>query len=231
MKKKNTAMTEVNTIKQGGRAFTLCTVFIYMLLIGGCAMSGGGSDAETVAIGDQVWTTKNLNTPVFRNGDKIYHATTPEEWKQAAEEKRPAWCYMNHDSTLQGKFGKLYNWYAISDPRGLAPEGWHIPTDDEWEELINHLGKDAGHKMKASRNDIRSGTGNNRSGFTGMFGGYCMFNGQFTNRHVSGVWWSTTETDDEEERAWAIQLSSNKRKALRMKTYKVFGASVRCVKD
>lgn len=224
-------MVRKNQNRKGSRVFTIATLMISILLTWGCGQNGGESDAETAVIGEQVWTTKNLNTSAFRNGDEIYHAATADEWKQAAMEKRPAWCYMNHDEAMQEKFGKLYNWYAVSDPRGLAPEGWHIPSEEEWAQLIDHLGNDAGQKMKASRKESRSGTGNNQSGFTGTFGGYCMFNGQFTNRHVSGVWWSATETDDEEERAWAIQLSSNKRKAMQMRAYQVFGASVRCVKD
>lgn len=220
-----------NQFRRGSSAFTAGVMMLGILSGWGCGQNGGGRDAETVAIGEQVWTTKNLNTPVFRNGDEIYHAATADEWKQAAENKQPAWCYMNHDEALQENYGKLYNWYAVSDPRGLAPEGWHIPSKAEWTQLIDHLGKDAGHKLKATKKEHRSGTGNNRSGFTGMFGGFCVFNGSFTNRDISGVWWSATETSDGEERAWALQLSNNKRTALEIKAYQVFGASVRCVKD
>jgi uncharacterized protein (TIGR02145 family) len=90
---------------------------------------------KTVRIGTQVWMTKNLDLATFRNGDPIPEAKTVEEWKKAGENKQPAWCYYNNDSTNRVNCGKLYNWYAVNDPRGLAPEGYHIPSEKEWETL------------------------------------------------------------------------------------------------
>ncbi|MFY7733742.1 MAG: FISUMP domain-containing protein [Bacteroidia bacterium] len=106
---------------------------------------------KTVSIGSQVWMTKNLDVETFRNGDPIPHAKTEEEWKKAAENKQPAWCYYDNDPANGAKYGKLYNWYAVNDPRGLAPAGYHVPSDAEWEILENHLGGDevAGKKMKS----------------------------------------------------------------------------------
>ncbi len=108
---------------------------------------------STVTIGTQKWMTKNLNVDKFRNGDPIPHAKTNEEWKKAGENSQPAWCYYNNDPANAEKYGKLYNWYAVSDPRGLGPKGFHIPTDDEWTTLINFLGgeKLAEKKMRSTR--------------------------------------------------------------------------------
>ena len=103
-----------------------------------------------VAIGTQVWTTKNLNVATFRNGDLIPEAKTDEEWKAAGENKQPAWCYYDNKVANGTKYGKLYNWYAVNDYRGLAPAGWHVPTEAEWEVLIKSLGDDAGKKMKST---------------------------------------------------------------------------------
>jgi uncharacterized protein (TIGR02145 family) len=103
-----------------------------------------------VAIGTQVWTTKNLDVATFRNGDAIPQAKTNEEWKSAGENKQPAWCYYENKASNGTKYGKLYNWYAVNDYRGLAPAGWHVPTDYEWTVLKNLLGDDAGKKMKSS---------------------------------------------------------------------------------
>jgi uncharacterized protein (TIGR02145 family) len=108
--------------------------------------------AQTVTIGTQVWTTKNLDVSTFRNGDVIPQASTDEAWEAAGGNKQPAWCYYDNDSANGTKYGKLYNWYAVNDPRGLAPEGYHIPTDEEWTVLIDYLGGRgiAGKKMKMS---------------------------------------------------------------------------------
>ena len=103
-----------------------------------------------VTIGTQVWTTKNLDVATFRNGDVIPQAKTDEEWEAAVENEQPAWCYYENNTANGTKYGKLYNWYAVSDARGLAPAGWHIPTDEEWEVLENSLGDDAGKKMKST---------------------------------------------------------------------------------
>ena len=108
--------------------------------------------AQSVTIGTQTWTTKNLDVATFRNGDAIPQAKTNEEWKAGRENKQPAWCYYDNDAKNGTKYGKLYNWYAVNDARGLAPAGWHIPTDEEWTVLSTFLGGGdvAGKKMKMS---------------------------------------------------------------------------------
>jgi len=105
--------------------------------------------SQTVTIGTQVWMTKNLNVDKFRNGDPIPQAKTDEEWENAGKNKQPAWCYYDKDPANGAKYGKLYNWYAVNDSRGLSPVGFHIPTDAEWTKLVNFLGSDAGTKMKS----------------------------------------------------------------------------------
>lgn len=102
----------------------------------------------TVTIGNQVWMTKNLDVSTFRNGDPIPRAQTSPQWSKAISEKKPAWCYYqvpNADVKDFGnpeqskKYGKLYNYYAISDPRGLAPKGWEIANGEEWNTLIQYV--------------------------------------------------------------------------------------------
>ena len=108
--------------------------------------------AQTVTIGNQTWTTKNLDVATFRNGDAIPQAKTDEEWSAAGINEQPAWCYYENDPKNGTKYGKLYNWYAVNDSRGLAPTGYHIPTDEEWTVLSTFLGGEdvAGKKMKSS---------------------------------------------------------------------------------
>lgn len=94
---------------------------------------------KSVTIGTQVWMKENLNVSTFRNGDPIPEAKTAEEWKAAGEAKQPAWCYYDNDPKNGAKYGKLYNWYAVNDPRGIAPVGWHVPNNSEWDNYKNYF--------------------------------------------------------------------------------------------
>lgn len=95
---------------------------------------------RVVTIEDQIWMAENLNVSNFRNGEKIFHAKTSEAWVYANENKIPAWCYYENDTLHHLKQGKLYNWYALVDPRGIAPEGWHVPFLKDWINLSELLG-------------------------------------------------------------------------------------------
>jgi uncharacterized protein (TIGR02145 family) len=97
-----------------------------------------GQTYKTVKIGNQTWMAENLNVSTFRNGDPIPQAKTNKEWELAGKNKTPAWCYYENDPKNGEKYGKLYNWYAISDYRGLAPEGWHIPANFEYNYLFSN---------------------------------------------------------------------------------------------
>ncbi len=107
--------------------------------------------SQTVTIGTQVWMTKNLDVDHFRNGNPIPQAKTDEEWERAGKNKQPAWCYYNNDPANGVKYGKLYNWYAVNDQRGLAPAGYHVPSEEEWQVLTDYLGglESAGKEMKS----------------------------------------------------------------------------------
>ena len=150
------------------------------------------SIGQTVAIGTQVWMTKNLDVSAFRNGDLIPEAKTTEEWKHYCEAEKPAWCYYDNDPKNGKKYGKLYNWYAVNDSRGLAPEGWHVPSDDEWTILETYLGADNSIKMKSTSGWKENGNGTNSSGFSSLPGGW-FGNGTFKEIGYYGYWWSSTE--------------------------------------
>lgn len=96
---------------------------------------------EGVIMGRQTWMKYNLDVVTFRNGDVIPQAQSDEEWQQKGFDKEPAWCYyvLDDGNGLEKSYGKLYNLYAVNDPRGLAPEGWHISTESEWRELQDYL--------------------------------------------------------------------------------------------
>jgi len=121
---------------------------IFLLIFMGVLRVG---HSQTVTIGTQVWSTKNLDVSTFMNGEAIPQVTTDEEWDNAGENEQPAWCYYDNDPTNGTKYGKLYNWFAVNDSRGLAPDGYHIPTDEEWTILTDYLGESAaGKKMKCA---------------------------------------------------------------------------------
>ena len=113
-------------------------LLVFSVLLGGNSFAQQ-TDLVGVQIGGQIWMSRNLDESRFRNGDRIPQAQSDEEWEHAGFKKKPAWCYYNDDndsgSTEIHNRGKLYNSYAVNDPRGLAPEGWHIPTEGEWNNL------------------------------------------------------------------------------------------------
>ena len=186
---------------------------------------------STVKIGNQEWTSKNLNVATFRNGDTIPEAKTDEAWEKAGEKGKPAWCYYDNDPKNGKKYGKLYNWYAVNDPRGLAPSGWHIPSDAEWTTLVDYFGgkDEAGHKMKSKAGWHDNGNGSNASGFSGLPGGYHGNDGTFNSIGINGNWWSSTENYT--HNAWYRDLNYSNGNVSRYYDNKASGYSVRCLRD
>lgn len=123
------------------------SISIFLLLLQNIALF---AQAETVKIGSNYWSTKNLNVAIFNNGDLIPEAKTVEEWRKAGRNKQPAWCYFDNNPENGEKHGKLYNWYAVNDPRGIAPDGWHVPSYNEWQTINSEFGNDAALTLKSN---------------------------------------------------------------------------------
>ena len=142
-----------------------------------------GNNYKTVQIGSQVWMAENLNVSHFRNGDVIPEIEDNTAWDQASSDGKPAWCYYADDSVNGRHYHKLYNWYAVSDPRGLAPDGWHVPSTLEFTTLTDYLGGEdiAGGKMKTNLGWDNKGNGTNESGFR-RGGGFSNRGGGFADR-------------------------------------------------
>ena len=189
------------------------------------------SDFKTVKISNQEWVAENLNVSNFRNGDPIPEAKTNDEWIKANEKGEPTWCYYDNDPENGEKYGKLYNWYAVNDPRGLAPIGWHVPSDAEWTQLTDYLGGNnlASTKMKSARGWEINGNGTNESGFSGLPGGSRYPTGLFGNIGSYGSWWSFTE--DDSSNAWYRYLSYYGALVYRYLATKENGFAVRCLRD
>lgn len=186
---------------------------------------------QEVIIGNQVWMLENLDVEYFRNGDLIPQAKTAEEWENAGKNSEPAWCYYDNDESNGSKYGKLYNWNAVNDSRGLAPEGYRIPSNAELTELTDNLGKEnlAGIKMKGTNGWYESGNGNNSSGFSALPGGFRYINGSFSDIGKVGNWWSSSESDS--NNAVSRFLNYYNADVFNYNSDKQNGFSVRCLKD
>ena len=188
---------------------------------------------STVTIGSQIWMQKNLNVCKYRNGDDIPQVQDPTAWSKLTT---GAWCYRENKTANGLIYGKLYNWYAVNDPRGLAPADYHIPSDAEWNTLITFLGgRDvAGGKMKATGTSLWTSPNTdatNSSGFTGLPGRLRFYDGSFSySDYNDGYWWSASERGDIAS-SWNYELDSQDGSVLRDDDLKTYGYSVRCVKD
>ena len=150
-----------------------------------------------VQIGSQFWTKENLAVESFRDGTPITECSSSEQWQQLSLDNKPAWCYYKFDASNEEEYGKLYNYYAVSSSKNIAPVGFRVPTLADFNTLAAAYGGNfaAGYKLKNSKNwnTIRrqSGNGNNESGFTGNPSGYVKENGEFWDFGWSANFWTT----------------------------------------
>ena len=216
------------------------TNVIRILSTGVCSLYLDLQIVETVVTCGYPWMLKNLDISTFRNGDTIPQITDPAAWVVAGNAGQPAWCYYNNDPANGPIYGKLYNWHVVNDPRGLAPVGWHIPTETEWDAYIACIGGNlvAGGKMKEAGLDhwIAPNTADNSEGWTGLPGGDRRNNdGGFDLIGSIGFFWSATEGPIVPPflvptRAWRYALF-NSLNISKNNTTMQQGFSVRCLKD
>lgn len=205
-----------------------------------------GNVYRTVQIGNLVWMAENLRTSHYRNGDEIENVIENSEWQNLGEHQTGAWSYYNNRAE-NATYGKLYNWYAVNDRRGLCPEGWRVATDYDWQQLESELGMPAaqaratgwrgadanvGGKLKTAGTDYWRGPNvgaNNDSGFSAMAGGYRFTSGTFSYLSFFGYWWTATESDI--NTAWRRLIFNSRESVNRMNYDKRYGFSVRCVEN
>jgi len=194
-----------------------------------------GNVYKTVKIGNQWWMAENLKVTHYRNGDKIPNVTDDADWSNLTN---GAYCYYNYDVDNESVYGVLYNFFAVSDNRNIAPEGWHISTDTDWKKLTDYLGGEnaAGDKMKevgTSHWYVSNEGATNESGFTALPGGWRNIDGKFYWQYLYGFFWTPIEinygvvhrrlhcnTHDVERYQSDMPVPHSRR-----------GYSVRCVKD
>lgn len=235
----------------------------YLLFIGGflflaesCNKSDNDPEGETSigtvkdidgnvyhpdTIGEQVWMIENLKTTKYRDGSPIPKVTNNTDWGSLT---KGSYCNFNNDAANGNKYGRLYNWYAVNDIRNIAPEGWHVATNDEWTKLETYVAENPGtsgslakslaaitdwnysERTDAIGNDL---TKNNSSGFTALPGGNRTSDGAFGFDGYYGGWWSSTESSNFNA---FIRILSYDNILMGKGSYgKNRGYSVRCVKD
>jgi uncharacterized protein (TIGR02145 family) len=189
-------------------------------------------DFETVTIGNQTWMVKNLDVVTYRNGDPISHLSEDKDWLSA---KGGGWCAYNNDTSYIKNLGRIYNWHTVNDPRGIAPEGWRVATNADWQTLIRNLGgvDSAGAKLKETgfQHWAPPNLGaTNASGFSAYSGGYrSETDGSFKDLGGLGIWWLNSEGS--QGYAYTASLVSITEKAYTGESLKNFGAYVRCIKN
>ena len=190
-----------------------------------------GNVYHTVIIGTQEWMLENLRTTRYQNGEAIPMVTDGPQWNKLTT---GAFCNYEHDASYGLTYGHLYNWYAIVDTRDICPDGWHVPSDEDWDILSSFLGGDlvAAGKMK----ETKAGSWNapnveatNVSGFTALPGGYRSVRGEFHSLGSYTFLWSSTPYAP--ETAWCRYFQNGSDRMDRIDNYKAFGFSIRCIKD
>ncbi len=190
-----------------------------------------GNVYQTITIGNQVWMAENLKVTHYRNGDPIPNVTGSSSWSDLST---GAFCEYGNDINNVATYGRLYNWYAVNDSRNIAPSGWHVPSDAEWQTLVDYLGgaNIAGVKMKEAGtvhwNSPNLGA-TNESGFSALPGGHRNTGGSFLERDLHAYFWSSTEFNS--YASWDRAMSYLTSQVYQYYYDKRYGFSVRCVKD
>jgi len=196
----------------------------------GDLMNYHGYDYATVQIGEQCWFAENLQTTHYANGEVIptgLSGGANGEWFETSD---GAQAIFNNDDSNLTDYGRLYNWYAVDDSRGLCPSDWHVPSDGEYITLTNGLGGEpvAGEKLKSSLEDSPSWDGTNSSGFSGLAGGNRDEYGSFYSGGENGYFWSASAAGTN---AWNRKLNAGDAEVNRFNDDQRYGFSVRCLKD
>ena len=233
------------------------TIFLLFAIFAGCSkdeepsilecgepVSYQGYDYQTVLIGDRCWFAENLRSEIYRNGDEIPSNLSDSAWQFTLSGATAVFGEGNSDCSERSpegdacdeawslnEYGRLYNWYAVDDARGLCPSGWHVATDGEWTLLTSNSGGDsmAASMLKNDDGWYEGGNGTNVSGFSALPGGARSRAGSFSSAGSSGIWWSSSSFDG--FNALFRGLGHNLPFVGRDNDDPCSGYSVRCTKD
>jgi len=184
-----------------------------------------GNIYKTVKIGNQWWMAENLKVTKYRNGENIQKVIQMYDWVTFFQNNKPAYCAYNNVESNVDTYGYLYNWHTLRDVRGIAPEGWHVPSDAEWTELENFLSSDADEKLKSTSGWSNVNNETDNYGFNALPAGYRALDANFYGMGSSARFWSRTEYGYSNYYAWARNVFS------RYWIGMGYGHSVRLVKN
>jgi uncharacterized protein (TIGR02145 family) len=230
----DTANPGPGTIRWSGSDFEGWNGYVWVSLsnraITGIVMDTSGNNYYTIQIGTQVWMAANLKTTKYRNGDAITNVTDNTTWQNA---NFGAWCLYDNNSNFDNPYGKLYNWFALKDSRGLCPTGWHVPNSTEFTVLITLLGGNsiAGGKLKESGTDhwLNPNLGaTNESYFNALPAGSrgpTLGNGFFSGIYEITRFWTSENTP-----TFLLMLNTSAGLGFDFNS-QTSGYSVRCIKD
>lgn len=191
----------VEPIKQRWFSPLAISILLCICLLAACAPK---QSKETNAIKDaavqmvESWQAQNIAVTHFRNGDPIPEAQSDSAWQLAAETGQPAWCYYQGSTAMGKKYGKLYNYYALTDPRGIAPEGWRIPSLSDWQVLNEMLDLQAALQLKAEKGWPEHCQADDVYGFAALPAGGRMATGDFLGEGTHALWWASMEAGEQQ---------------------------------
>ena len=199
-------------------------------------------DTNFIEINYQKWASKNLNTKIFRNGDSILYAKTNKQWLDCLSNGIPAYCYYDNDPKNGETYGAVYNWFAMADPRGIAPEGSRVANDLDWADLYSFLKIGinnypdvgvAGMRLKSTHSWINHGVGLDIYGMSILPGGLRLLNGSFEGIGSSIGLWSRDTTYSYSfsaaNRSYYIYFQSNQSDMLFQNENSRTGHYIRCI--
>jgi len=198
-----------------------------------------GNVYPTIQIGNQWWMAENLRASSYANGDLIPNVVSSTAWDGLST---GAWCSVNNQSNNDASLGKLYNWYTTTDPRNVCPTGWHVPSDEEWNELIVFLDPSYAPLTIGNAPSVASGklksiegwmapneSANNQSGFSALPAGSRFEQDFFFGIGTAAHWWSSTE--EFQNNAWYRRVVNNNDMLTRSMDIFNSGFSIRCLQD
>lgn len=191
-----------------------------------------GNTYKTVKIGNQIWMAENLKVTKFRNGDPIQYIANAVQWSNSTA---AAFSYYDNYGEYRNTYGLLYNLSVIKDSRNIAPEGWKVPSNDDWEELNDFLSPNSGVKLREigdthwATNPNPNSEATNSSGFTALPGGYRKTDGRYMDMSVGSYWWSTYLMSDDMGKYYYLTYGGSKLEAFWGEIKE--GYSIRCLKE
>jgi len=187
-----------------------------------------GKMYKWVKIGEQIWMAENLN---YTQGGNMRHIPDSVEWN--GNQHYDGWAYYDNDANNGSEYGALYQWEAA---KTACPQGWHLPTADEWNELISFVENDGhsgetGTALKSKNGWIHNGNGTDNYGFDIKPAGYRQWNGEFRYSGYFARFWTQTQTSNIQSNAESVSFYATSPTANPGTAIKTYGYSVRCVKD